>query len=281
MRVQLGYGRGTESQMTASLIRFATFLAPSMLPVYQFVAAYVGEKLGCPTELTVGASFEQFAAGRFEAGFICGLPYVQLARQNPPPVELLAAPVLQGERYAGRPIYFSDVIVRRDSPFQTFADLRGSAWSYNEVGSHSGYNVTRYRLVQMGQTQGFFGRVIEAGSHQNCIRQVAAGEADAAAIDCQVLSIALRDQPELAVRLRTIDALGPSPGLPVVAARHTSDRVKADLQAVLLEMESDPAVRNRLALGFIERFVPVNDADYDVTREMVRAAERVGFLELK
>ena len=32
----------------------------------------------------------------------CGLPYVKLARQPSPPVELLAAPVLQGERYQGR-----------------------------------------------------------------------------------------------------------------------------------------------------------------------------------
>ncbi|MCK6630116.1 MAG: PhnD/SsuA/transferrin family substrate-binding protein [Anaerolineae bacterium] len=267
--------------MTTSPFRFATFLAPSMFPIYQFIAAYAGEKLDCPTELTAGNSFDQFAAGRFEAGFICGLPYVELARQNPAPVELLAAPVLQGERFQNRPIYFSDVIVRRDSPFQTFADLRGCTWAYNEPGSHSGYNVTRYRLIRMGETRGFFGRVVQAGSHQNCIRQVAAGEADAAAIDCQVLAIALRDQPDLAAHLRVIDALGPSPGLPVVAARHMPDRVKADLQAVLLEMETDPTARKWLVGGFIERFAPVSDGDYDVTREMVRAAESAGFLRIE
>jgi phosphonate transport system substrate-binding protein len=58
-----------------------------------------------------------------------GLPaansYVQLARRNRPPIELPGAPVLQGERYGGRPIYFSDVLVHRDSPFCSFADLRG------------------------------------------------------------------------------------------------------------------------------------------------------------
>lgn len=266
---------------TPSPLRFATFLAPSMFPIYQFIAAYVGEKLNCPTELTVGDSFDQFAAGQLEAGFICGLPYIQLARQNPAPVELLVAPVLQGERFQRRPIYFSDVIVHQDSPFQTFTDLRGCTWAYNEPGSHSGYNVTRYRLLQIGETRGFFGRVIEAGSHQNCIRQVAAGEADAAAIDCQVLAIALRDQPDLATKLRIIDALGPSPGLPVVAARHTADRVKTDLQTVLLGMGTDPAARSWLARGFIERFVPVSDADYDVTREMVGAAEAAGFLRIQ
>lgn len=40
---------------------------------------------------------------------------MQLTRQSPTPVELLAGPVLWDSRYDGRPIYFSDFIVRRDS----------------------------------------------------------------------------------------------------------------------------------------------------------------------
>jgi hypothetical protein len=41
-----------------------------MLSVYQFIAAYVGEKLGCSTELSVGASFDEFEAGQIDIGFI-------------------------------------------------------------------------------------------------------------------------------------------------------------------------------------------------------------------
>src|SRR5579859_427051 len=101
-------------------LRFVTFLAPNLKTVYQFIADYVALKLDYPTTLTVGTSFDQFALGLADVGFICGLPYVNLTREPSPSVELLAAPVLQGERYQGKPIYFSDVIVRRDSPFQTF-----------------------------------------------------------------------------------------------------------------------------------------------------------------
>ncbi|MCL4367944.1 MAG: PhnD/SsuA/transferrin family substrate-binding protein, partial [Actinobacteria bacterium] len=77
--------------------------------------------------------------------------------------------MLQGERYQGRPIYFSDVIVRTDSPLGSFADLKGHSWSFNDRNSHSGYNVTRHRLVQMRETRGFFSCVVEAGSHQRSI----------------------------------------------------------------------------------------------------------------
>ena len=132
--------------MSATL-RIATFLAPNMLPVYEFVAGAIGREIGRGAELVVGESFEQFGTGEIDAGFICGLPYVQLTRLAPAPVELLAAPVLRGERYAGRPIYFSDVIVHRDSPIRTFADLCGRSWAYNDPHSHSGYNLTRHYLL--------------------------------------------------------------------------------------------------------------------------------------
>jgi phosphonate transport system substrate-binding protein len=265
--------------MNANL-RVATFLAPNMLPVYEFLTDAIGRELGTCAELVVGTSFDQFADGEIDAGFICGLPYVQLSRQTPAPVELLAAPVLSGDRYLGRPIYFSDVIVHRDSPFRTFADLRGRSWAYNDADSHSGYNLTRHHLVTMGETRGFFGCVVEAGFHQHALRMVAAGEIDAAAIDSQVLAIELRDHPELAPDLRVIEVLGPSTIQPIVAARHLPVDVKFAMRAVLLRMGDDPAGRDALAEGFVERFVPVANGDYDDIRMMLMAAEQAGYLTI-
>ena len=211
--------------MADDLLRFATFLAPNIFGVYRFVADYVGERLGYRVEIIVGSSFDQFAAGQADVGFICGLPYVQLARQPSPPVELLAAPVLQGSRYEGRPIYFSDVIVHTDSRYRSFSDLRGRSWAYNDLDSHSGYNVTRHRLVEMGEISGYFGRVVEGGSHQRSIRMVCNGEVDAAAIDSQVLAVELRDHPALKNQLRVIDTLGPAGIQSVVAASRTPSRL--------------------------------------------------------
>lgn len=254
-------------------IRFATFLAPNMQPVYEFIVQYVGKKLNRPTTLIVGSSFDQFAAGEADVGFICGLPYVRLRDQPEPPVTLLAAPVLTGERYGGKPVYFSDVIVQRDSPIQSFADLRGRSWSYNDPDSQSGYNVVRYWLAQHGATFAYFGRVYEAGFHQRSIRLVCGGEIDASAIDSQVLAIELRDNPELASQLRVIDSIGPSPIQPVVAARHVPDPVQADIRAILIEMGHDPAAQAHLPRGFVEGFAPVADSDYDPIRMMLAVVE--------
>jgi phosphonate transport system substrate-binding protein len=255
-----------------------------MRHVYARIVAYVGQRVGRPATLVDGASFAAFERGEIDAGFICSWPYVELTRcqgrGQKPPVELLAAPVLQGARYADRPICFSDVIVHRDSAHQTFLDLRGCAWAYNDRDSHSGYNLTRYTLVRLGETRGFFGRVVEAGFHQEAIRMVASGAVDAAAIDAQVLAVELRDYPHLQDQVRVIDTLGPSTIQPVVAAQRLASPLKDALRAALHTMGDDPSMRAALDAGFMARFVPINDATYDDIRAMVGAAEAAGYLAL-
>ncbi len=261
-------------------IRLATFLAPVARVAYQAVAEHLERTLGRPVILVDGASFGQFADGSVDVGFICGLPYVQLTREDPAPVELLAAPVLMGARYHGEPIYFSDVIVRADSDFRDFADLRGASWAFNDVDSHSGYNITRYHLVELGETHGFFGRIVEAGAHQRSINLVADGLVDASAIDSQVLALVLGSDPELATRLRVIEVLGPSPIQPVVAATRLPTELKRELSAALLSMDADARAKAGLGLGLVERFVEVQDSHYDPIRRMLEAAEQAAFMTL-
>jgi phosphonate transport system substrate-binding protein len=261
-------------------LRFATFLAPNLLPLYAFIARRVSDRLGTPTELFVGTSYDQLA-DQAEVSFVCGLAYVELRDEGGVPIEPVAAPLLRGPRYRGRPVYFSDVIVRRDSPWRSFADLRGRSWSYNEPRSHSGYGITRYHLVRLGETNGYFGRVVQAGWHERSIRLVHAGEVDASAIDSQVLAVTLREHPGLAAGLRVIDSLGPSTIQPVVVASWLPEGLKTDLQAVLLELGEDPAARAHLDHGLVERFVPVTDASYDDLRHMRAACVAASFLALR
>jgi phosphonate transport system substrate-binding protein len=260
-------------------VRFATFLAPNMLPVYRFLAERIGERLGRPVELVVGTSFDQFETGEADLGVICGLPYVRLADRRPPPVEPLAAPVLAGDRYGGRPVYYSDVIVRRDSPITCLEELRGCSWAYNEPMSHSGHTVTLYSLVRMGVRPGFFARVVEAGYHQRAIRLVDAGAVDAAAIDSQVLAIELRDHPDLA-GLRVVGSFGPSTIQPVVAASRLPGRLKDQVRELLVALDDDPTARPALDHGLIDRFTPVDAAAYDDIRAMLATIQDAGWTSL-
>ncbi len=261
--------------------RVVTFLAPNMWPIYEFTIAYVSQKLHYPMELVVGSSYEDLYDADFS--FLCGLPYVlrTAPRRTPSAMMAIAAPVLQGDRYQNRPIYFSDVIVRQDSPYASFADLRGCTWAYNEPESQSGYGITRYWLAACRETKGYFGKVIEAGFHQHAIQMVYEGTIDASAIDSQVLAVEFRQHPELAKTLRIIDSLGPSAIQPFVAAAYVTPSLREDVQNVLIEMHCCTLAADMLQRGFIDHFVAVQDEDYDDIRSMLAVCETANFLILK
>jgi phosphonate transport system substrate-binding protein len=245
-------GRG--SLRRQNVLRFVTFLAPNLYPLYAFIAHRAGRQLGLLTDLAVGSSYAQLSSQAVDVAFVCGLPYVELSRGGEAPIEPLAAPILRGESFGGRAIYFSDVIVHRASRWQSFTDLRGCSWAYNEPQSQSGYGITRYHLVCRGETNGCFGRVVEAGWRERALRLVANNAVDAAAIDCHVLAVALRARPELAARVRVIDTLGPSTFQPVVASRRLPQRLRTDLRAFLLNLgqrsRCSAAPRPRSGAGF-------------------------------
>lgn len=250
------------------MIRFATYLAPSIYATYAYIARYVGEKIGQQTTLTVGQSFNELAEGQVDIAFMCGLPYVQMADSPPCPVELLAAPVLRGERYQQRPIYFSDVIVRNDSPYTSFADLQGCTWAFNQRESHSGWNIVCYSLLERGKNLDFFGQLIASGSHQRSIALVLEGRADATAVDSQVLAVLFANDCAAAAELRVIDMLGPSSIPPVVIARTVDGALKRAIQEVLLTMHEDPLAASALQAGAIDHFVQVCDEGYQDIREI-------------
>ncbi len=258
--------------MTMDILRFATYLAPNIYETYAFIARYVGEKIGQPAKLTVGQSFDAFARGQVDVGFLCGLPYTQLADSPDHPIELLAAPILYGERYQQRPIYFSDVIVRKDSPYISFDDLRGCGWAYNQCTSHSGWNVVCCTLRKQEKTLDYFGVLLETGSHLRSLSLVLDGVMDATAIDSQVLDVFCLQHPEQAAFLRVIESFGPSPIPPVVIASAVDPDLKRCIQNILLTLHEDSIATSALCRGAIERFVRVCDRDYDTIRKMNREA---------
>ncbi|HEY0493994.1 MAG TPA: PhnD/SsuA/transferrin family substrate-binding protein [Candidatus Dormibacteraeota bacterium] len=244
-------------------LTFASFLAPSVRPVYEFITRTVGNRLGCHSSLISGSSFLQFEKGQIDIAFLCSPPYLRLASRGL--VEAIAAPVLLGGRYGGRPVYFSDVVVRNDNPARNFKDLRGSRWSFNDVDSYSGYTAPLLHLARLGETAAFFGRWIDSGSHEASIRLILSGEVDASAIDSQVLAIEAR-RPEVAAGLRTICVLGPAPVQPIVIASRLPENRKERVREIILGLGSDPAGRKALETGLVERFVPVSRATYEPVR---------------
>jgi phosphonate transport system substrate-binding protein len=252
---------------------FATYLAPCLKPLYQLVADSVGEELGRATRLIVGESLDQLRDGEVHFAFLCGLPYVRLRHEDPSLVEAIAAPVVSEERYEGRPIYFSDVIVPRDSRATAWGDLRGGTWAYNGSDSHSGYLVTMHRLAELAEPATYFGRWDRTGFHERSIEMVARGEVGASAIDSHVLEVALRSRPENRDRVRVIDVLGPSTIQPLVATAAASKEVKEAVRRAVIGLGRRDRDRLQLRDSLVDRFVEVVDESYADIRHMLATAE--------
>ncbi|HEX3219077.1 MAG TPA: PhnD/SsuA/transferrin family substrate-binding protein [Candidatus Limnocylindria bacterium] len=265
---------------SAQPLRVASHLAPEVESLYAYLASRMAERIGRRPEFTVAESYERCAKDVDDVCFVCSIPYLLFADAGRIDMEVVAAPVLRGDRYGGRPIYFSDVIVASSSPHRSFADLRGASWAYNEPFSHSGYVTVLHHLATLGEDGTYFSRMVEAGFHQTAIRMVADGRVDAAAIDSQVLDIELRDHPELAVALRRIGTIGPSTIQPVVVSRsRLTDGERAAITQTLLDVADEPAAQPFLDAALVERFVPVSDGSYADIRVMFERVQAAGLLE--
>ena len=136
-------------------------------------------------------------------------------------------------------------------------------------------------LLSRGETDGYFGRTVESGSHGHSIELVEAGEVNAAGIDSLVLEMETHLRPDLAERLRVVQAIGPCPIPPVVASGGLAGAERAGLRRALVEMHQNEAGRAILRDGLIARFVEVEDAFYNPIRDMARRAQQAGFVALR
>lgn len=272
-------GGARRTRRSPPTLRVASHLAPSVLPAYALAARRIGERLGRPAELVVAAAYDRCAADVDHVCFVCSIPYLLLSSEGRIRMDVIAAPLLRGRRYGGRPIYFSDVVVRAGSSWQRLAELDGRRWAFNEPYSHSGFIVALHALARRGAGPGFIGEAIEAGFHDDAIQLVVDGGADWAAIDSQVLDLALRRDPRLRRELRVIDVLGPSTIQPVVAsARRLSATQRTAARDVLLAMHAETSDRLILRSAGIEKFVAIEGSDYDDIRRMLDLVTTSGLL---
>jgi len=266
------------------VLRFMTYLSPGIpLAFFEAVVEHVRRALGRPASLLaetrvsgpMRGAVDPFSKGEVDVGFVCAPSFFWLREMEDPPVELLlAAPAFSDDRAPGRPVYFSEVVVRRESPARSFLDLRGSLWAYNDPCSLSGYYNLLKKLAEMGEDGGFFARVCCSGSHLESLEMICRGDAHAAAIDSNVLRIKLKSSPELWERLRVIESWGPFPIQPVVIRSGLDGDLKERLRNILLSLGTDPHVSPTLAGFGLERFAPVTYEHYAPEEQALRKCER-------
>lgn len=115
------------------------------------------------------ATIEEMCASPEDTmGFIPGLGYVLASQRCGVDVAFKAV------RF-GHSVYWSQILVQRDSGITDIKDLDGKTWAYPDTGSTSGYMVPTLMFSEAGVTPG---EKVETGGHGSTALAVYRGDAD-------------------------------------------------------------------------------------------------------
>jgi ABC-type phosphate/phosphonate transport system substrate-binding protein len=197
---------------------------------------------------------------------------------------LLAVPLPRGERYAGRPVYCSDIVVRRDAPFTDVDALRGTRFAFTLESSQSGWQAPRAFFAEHALRSGgrWFGQTVGPLVTPRAVAgAVIEGRADAGPLDSYWHDLLQLHEPAIAARLRVLASTPMTPMPALVCAASTPDDAHARLVDVLLGVANDDALR-AVREGLVIRgfALPVED-DYSNLARRAQALDARGYARLQ
>lgn len=253
-----------EARSEVSELRLISYLSPSLPEaLFEHVARHLGAELPVSVHLDFERRWSGPAPGQSDAlldgkahvGFVCAPTLARLAQAgNESLIALGVGPVFDDPRNSGRPVYFTDLLVRADEPVTGLEELSGRIFGYNDARSWSGHGAIHTALSASGRDFGLFGETVVTGSHLRSLKALREGQIDACAIDGNVLGVLRRTDPLALNTLRVVTSWGPHPIQPVVVRRDLPQSMQDELRKALLSLP-------RHALG-LRGFAEVDVADY-------------------
>src|SRR5262249_6037929 len=190
------------------------------------------------------------------AVFMCGLPW-SLATPQP---ELVVAPVPSPTDYGGRACYWSDVVVRADSPFETVEETFGHRLALTTPESQSGYAALLHALMSYGGAEPLYREIIEPRfTPLGALTAVIERQAELAPLGSYGFSLLSKYRPELTTQVRVIMSTEPTPVPLFVSSGPPSPTVAT----AFLAAHEAPAIMALMDQLLLDRFAPVERGAYD------------------
>ncbi|MEL6829149.1 MAG: phosphate/phosphite/phosphonate ABC transporter substrate-binding protein [Pseudomonadota bacterium] len=162
-----------------------------------------------------------------------------------------AVPVLVRRDVFGASGYYSTIVVKADSPYQTIHDLKDQTLAYVDFNSTSGYIYPRWAMREEGiEPDIYFDRAAMAGGHIQSIMALANGQFDATVVAANSgtpeTGFANGTLPRLARRgmidledFRTIWAAGPIPNSPYVMRSELPQELQDIIRGAIASLPYD------------------------------------------
>jgi ABC-type phosphate/phosphonate transport system substrate-binding protein len=207
---------------------------------------------------------------------MCGLAY---SRRQPQPA-LVAAPVPSPARYAGRAIYFTDIVVRTESSFERLEDTFGSVVGYTLPDSLSGCVALRSHLLPYSEAAGrrpLYRKAVGGFVNARALIEALASDLiDVAPLDSFYHDLLELGAPQLAARVRTIASTPAAPIPPFVATGAIAETNLERLRAALAAVGTAPELAAARATLLLDRLAVPSESDYAAIRTVAQDAARYG-----
>jgi phosphonate transport system substrate-binding protein len=168
-KVTLGIASGENQQDT--ILRWQ--------PGVEYLSSQLGIEVVLRTASDYAGIIEAMAAGKVEFGWIGGNGYAVAYDIMDGNVE----PLIMDVSSKGKLGYYSIIIVKGDSLYNSLEDLKGRSMAFTDPNSTSGYTIPSTVLGNKGyldKTKPYFSRTGFSGSHENGVVAVLNGTYDAA-----------------------------------------------------------------------------------------------------
>ena len=207
---------------------------------------------------------------------MCGFPIaLKLA-----PVVPIAAPIPRAAWAGGRALYRSDLIVRRDSPFQTLEDTFGARAGWTVEHSHSGFNAFRHHLLayRTPERRTLYGRMTgNLVTARNVLNSVREGRIDIGPLDAYWHQLIARHAPQLTMDIRVLTATEVAPIPAFVAAAGAPEDQVVRLRAAFRSAASRPWFAPLGDLLLLDGFADATETQFAPLLQWDQAAKAAGY----
>lgn len=216
---------------------------------------------------------ELWARADLGAAMMCGLPYSQ---RRPRP-QLVAAPLPSPARYGGKAVYFTDIVVRADSPAKRLEDTFGGVVGYTLEDSMSGCAALRRQLLahrNSGEAplyKAVLGGLIHA---RGVIEALAAGRIDVGPLDSYFHDLLRAGDPGFASRVRVLASTPAAPIPPLVATVALAAAELDRLRAAFLAVGGETSLAAQRSTLLLSGFAVPEAGDYDVFGTILAESSR-------
>ncbi|MFF2091454.1 phosphate/phosphite/phosphonate ABC transporter substrate-binding protein [Paenibacillus sp. NPDC058174] len=237
----------------------------------------LSDKLGIDVKVSISTDYntiiEAMASKKIDVGFLPPSAYV-LAKQKG-----AAEVILQAQRFGvqdetGAPtedlvdFYKSMIIVKKDSPIKSVADLKGKKIAYQNVTSSAGYVWPAGKLLENGIDPLKDVVPVTVKGHDQGVIAVLNGDVDAAAIFQDARNIVSKDYPTVFEDTRVLTFTEPIPNDTISVRSDMSAEWIAKLQQAFIDIGNDPdghAIIKEIYSH--EGYVKSDDSIFNIVRE--------------